>query len=514
MAPAPSPGLSPALREGITTAPGLAVLEAAVQGAFAADVAPLLARARTFDGLLGDAVGAFEPLLAGAPGRMAALFRRRGLRDPDGFARAIAVVDAALQPAASRSLDAVLARALVPQSALVTVPLGTLFEPAEADALVAAAAAAADDASPRPIDLRQRGGEAIDYSGYLCVILKATRLCNLRCTYCHDWSDEPRSTVGFALMLRLVQQALAGGRAAVDFVLHGGEPLMAGRPWLLRLLALQAHLARPNQVVRTHLQTNGTLVDARWLALLELFGLRASVSLDGPAIVHDAVRRDVLGRATWRRAREAIAAIEARGLLSGVLVVVGRATLELGPDRLLDFLRDEGLDSVCLLAERPLAGAPGGVSRREYVAFLAAVAAARDARGGPAVQIREIDSVARLLAGEGSGFCELAGSCVGTFISVDGAGDVSHCDKYVGDPAYVGGNLWREPLDAILKGPRFAAMAAKATEGILSEAGCAYSRLCRGWCPHERYVAASEGGCCGLSPLFDVLSRTRAAAHG
>jgi uncharacterized protein len=506
--------LSLALSEGTTTAAGFSALQAAVQGAFAVEGAALMARARAFDEILGDTVGTFEPMLACAPGRLAALLRRRGLRDPDGLAGAVAAVHAGLTPAASGSLDAVLARALVPQSALVTVPVQALFEESEAAALVDAAKEVTNVPNARPIDLRQRGGEPIDYSGYLCVILKATRLCNLRCTYCHDWSEDKRSTVGFPLMLRLVQQALCGDRAAVDFVLHGGEPLMAGRPWLLRLLAMQAHLARPNQVVRTHLQTNGTLLDARWLALLELFGLRASVSLDGPMMLHDAVRRDVLGRATWRRTRDAISAIEARGLLSGVLLVVGRATLELGPHRLLDFLRDEGLDSVCLLAERPLAGAPGSVSRREYVAFLAAVAAARASRGGHAIQIREIDSVAKLLDGEGSGFCELAGSCVGTFISVDGAGDVSHCDKYVGDPAYIGGNLWQESLDAILKGPRFAAMAAKATEGILSEAGCAYSRLCRGWCPHERYVAASEGGCCGLSPLFDVLSRARAAAHG
>lgn len=32
----------------------------------------------------------------------------------------------------------------------------------------------------------------------LVIVLKATRLCNLRCTYCHSWAEGPNQTISFS----------------------------------------------------------------------------------------------------------------------------------------------------------------------------------------------------------------------------------------------------------------------------------------------------------------------------
>lgn len=399
-------------------------------------------------------------------------------------------------------LTACLLRALSPRSGLLTVPLRAWFNAEETLDLLAQ--------RPPPVsptvDLRQAVGAPLDYRGYLCVILKITRLCNLRCVYCHDWSDSPATHMDFAMLLRVTQQALGSGHGAVDFVLHGGEPLMLGRRAWLRWMLMLAHLGADHQVLRVHAQTNGVLVDDAWLDLLALFGVQASVSLDGPPALHDQQRPDALGRATHARTLAGLTRLRERGLLSGVLMVVSPQVLSQGAEALQTYFASEGIHEVALIPERPAAGQPGGVTQAAFVDFLLAFAAANRRSAGPPVSVRELAAVKRLNQGQGSGFCELAGNCVGAFVSVEASGDVSHCDKYTGSAEHVLGNLMTTPLSDILAGPAARRVAHAAYADLNALRSCPHFAKCQGWCPHERFVTPPAPGtrCCGLSRLFDA----------
>lgn len=39
-------------------------------------------------------------------------------------------------------------------------------------------------------------------------IMKATRLCNLRCTYCHSWRDGPNQVMSFPMLARTIRDLL------------------------------------------------------------------------------------------------------------------------------------------------------------------------------------------------------------------------------------------------------------------------------------------------------------------
>lgn len=412
------------------------------------------------------------------------------------------------------SLEACLLRVLDPFNGILTVPLGSMFTASECDAIVA-------ERTPQRIerpDLNQPVGHAIDYTGYMCVVLKVTRLCNLRCTYCHDWSASPASGMTTPVLLRVIAESLSCGAGAIDFVLHGGEPLMMGRQTFRKLLALQAHLLRPSQSVRMHVQTNATLVDEWWISALSLFGIKVSVSLDGPAAVHDRTRIDTLGRGTFKRVVDGLHLLQRNGLLSGTLIVVSREVLSIGAEHVLQFLNDGDISSVSFLPERPAAGSgvpESNVSADEFVQFLIAFDTAN--RGGKYkhVNVRELDAVANVLRGVPSQFCELAGNCVGTFVSVDANGDVSHCDKYVGDGDYVVGNLNEHRLSEILRSERMRAVAERAYAPLKGLSSCPFFTMCQGWCPHERYVAPmTSRPCCGLSALFEHLQKRGQETHG
>lgn len=107
-------------------------------------------------------------------------------------------------------------------------------------------------------------------------------------------------------------------------VLHGGEPLLIGVARLSQLLSgLRAVLSRGCSV---SIQTNGVLITDAILDICAQHGVGISVSLDGPASIHDPNRVDRRDRPSHAGV---IAGIErlmshpaGKGLFSGVLAVV------------------------------------------------------------------------------------------------------------------------------------------------------------------------------------------------
>lgn len=485
-----------------TTARGLARLHEATSTCPA--LGRLTERAEEFDRLLGSE---YDPAAVESPPSRAWLSAAAAaarLAAPGEVVDTLVRLGEDLPADDRRSLTAATTRGLSPHGAMATVPRERLFT---IDEWHEVASLPLSRTPASRVDLRQPVGRPMDYQGYLCVILKITRACNLRCTYCTDWRAGAGATMSLAMQARAVQQTMSTGARAIDVVLHGGEPLLLGARGLTRLLALQEHFAPPGVIVRTQVQTNGTVLRPEVRRLLRLFGIRVSVSLDGTQRLHDAARRSKTGGATWARVLHGITDLRHDATLSGVLVVVTPAMLAEDPARLWEDLVRTTTPSVCFLAERPAPGDPPRVSRRDFVDFLVRMERVRAARGDR-VAIREVDSVRRTLQRQQSGFCELAGNCVGHFIAIDPDGSVSHCDKYLGDPAYTLGNLSRTGLRDILAAPPVVRIRRQAQAPLDEVSACRWYELCQGWCPHERYVDSTWGsdGCCGLGPLYDHLA--------
>ena len=91
------------------------------------------------------------------------------------------------------------------------------------------------------------------------LVVKATRLCNLRCSYCHDWRAGPDQTMTTAVLGRMTRAALEDPEHdAVEFVWHGGEATVLPLSFFRKALTAQARYQRPGQMVRNTIQTNGT----------------------------------------------------------------------------------------------------------------------------------------------------------------------------------------------------------------------------------------------------------------
>ncbi|MER6085147.1 FxsB family cyclophane-forming radical SAM/SPASM peptide maturase [Streptomyces sp. NPDC001833] len=194
-------------------------------------------------------------------------------------------------------------------------------------------------------------------------LLKIHSRCNLSCDYCYvyfaadqSWRERPvvmsLDTVRRAAD-RIADHALEHRLPSVRVILHGGEPLLAGRKHLSELLGILHERLDP--VVRFHcsLQTNGTLLDTGFLELLRDHRVEVSVSLDGSPAAHDRHRRFGDGRPSHPRVAAALRLLghpRYRDLFVGLLCVVDlandpvetyEALLEFAPPR-IDFLLPHG----------------------------------------------------------------------------------------------------------------------------------------------------------------------------
>ena len=79
----------------------------------------------------------------------------------------------------------------------------------------------------------------------ISLIVKATRLCNLRCHYCHDWRVGHDQVMPFEVMLSLIARALQEpGRHNVEFIWHGGETTLLPLSFYEKAIFLQSQFRR------------------------------------------------------------------------------------------------------------------------------------------------------------------------------------------------------------------------------------------------------------------------------
>jgi uncharacterized protein len=194
-------------------------------------------------------------------------------------------------------------------------------------------------------------------------ILKIHSRCDLACDHCYvytmtdqRWRSRPAvmaPPVVAATARRIADHVRAHHLAAVDVVLHGGEPLLAG-PERITHCAQEIRSAVGSAAeVRIGMQTNGVLLDAGYRHLLRSLGIRVSVSLDGDRTAHDRHRRRRDGRGSHRdvvRALRHLTSGRDRSVYGGLLCTIDlrndpvrtyESLLEFAPPA-VDFLLPQG----------------------------------------------------------------------------------------------------------------------------------------------------------------------------
>jgi uncharacterized protein len=356
----------------------------------------------------------------------------------------------------------------------------------------------------------------------LNVVMKNSRLCNLRCTYCTDWRDGAGQTMSFEVMARAIAFCLRDPRyERITFNWHGGEPTLLPTAFYERVLQVQARLRHPHQLIRNTMQSNGTRLTPELIRFLRHNAFALGISLDGPEEIHDRYRLSASGGPTYQRVIDGIRLLSDAGVPVSAIMVVSDDVLAAGADRVFDTFLSLGIKSFSLNPVRPVNqpdAAPGSPTSNyadppRYTAFLARLFDRWIEHGDPSIRIREIVSLLQRLAFETPQVCTLAGGCFGLIYRVDPDGQIAHCGHFDGDERYDLGNVLIDDLAQIELGERYTSRVRDNERELERLRTCPEFAVCNGWCPHDRYLSARHNpghrtSCCGLSDLIAHL-RTR-----
>ena len=276
------------------------------------------------------------------------------------------------------------------------------------------------------------------------ILLKVASRCNLDCGYCYvynmgdeSWRSMPKRIE--ATVLAEVCAQLARLYAAQDHpfavVLHGGEPLLLGADRLDDLFT-RLRSALPLSC-SLNVQTNGVLIDEAILDLCTEHDVRISVSLDGPASVHDLNRKDRRGRDSHTRVVAGLARMRAHPaaaeIFSGVLAVVDPTT---DAHDIYDYFASLEVPSVDFLYRdgnhTALPFGKAEVQSVEYGRWMSAILDRYLSDPHPP-RIRMLDDMMRLLLG-GSGVKEGVGLTDFGILVIDTDGSITKNDTLKSTP--------------------------------------------------------------------------------
>jgi uncharacterized protein len=324
-------------------------------------------------------------------------------------------------------------------------------------------------------------------------VVKLHSRCNLSCDYCYvyhhvdqSWRDRPivmsPRTIA-AMAHRIGDHATRHGLTDLVMVLHGGEPLLAG-PAVIgeAVTAIRAGVPAGTRVDVT-VQTNGTLIDDRFLAVFERHRIGVGVSLDGGRAAHDRHRRYADGRPSFALVERGLRRLRESQVYAGLLCTIDLAN---DPVRTYEDLLAFAPPRIDLLL--PLANwahPPDG----HYADWLIAVFDRWFGAPRQQTRIRLFESIVALLLG-GASATEAIGltSADALTIETDGSLEVSDALKTTAPGlGALGLSVHRDSLDDAMRHPAVSAMRRTADTLAPDCRACPIAGVCGGGQYSHRY---------------------------
>lgn len=179
------------------------------------------------------------------------------------------------------------------------------------------------------------------------LILQPTPFCNIDCDYCYLPERNSTARMGMVTVRRAAERLRDDGLAGAEItvVWHAGEPLTMPPMFYDEAAEVLREVLGPACNISHSIQTNATLIDDEWCELFKRHGIRIGVSVDGPAVLHDAHRRTRTGRGTHVRVMRGMERLRAHGIPFHAIAVVTPATFA-QTDAFFDFFVDQGVSEL------------------------------------------------------------------------------------------------------------------------------------------------------------------------
>ncbi|WP_108663695.1 cyclophane-forming radical SAM/SPASM peptide maturase GrrM/OscB [Acuticoccus kandeliae] len=354
------------------------------------------------------------------------------------------------------------------------------------------------------------------------LVLQGSSFCNIDCRYCYVAGRERRERMSEEVLRAVAQKVVAASGAPdeMEVAWHAGEPMALPAAWVDAACDMLAAHAPPGRRLRFVIQTNATLVDERWIAVIAKHRISIGVSIDGPEEIHDAKRVTRRGAGTFRSTMRGVEALCDAGVPFTAIAVLTRQSLA-EPDRMYDFFSSLRPTSLGFNIEEQEGenrttslDVPG--IEQAYRAFLRRFLERHRATGEP-FRLRSLATVRDLARGARLGL-RGHGQQIEPFsiltVAADG-GLSTFSPELIGTPApdyadFVFGNILTGGIEAMRRDAALQRAAAQIAAGVRAcRKSCAYFDVCGGGAPSNKFfengsLASTETLHCRLVTMETV----------
>lgn len=332
----------------------------------------------------------------------------------------------------------------------------------------------------------------------IVLIKPASGRCNLRCQYCFYEDEITRREVSDYGMMTVetlevvIQKTLSYSTKRCSFLFQGGEPTLVGLSFYEKVIEFQKQYNIHHLEITNSIQTNGTLLDERWVQFFRDHQFLVGLSLDGNEKTHNYYRNKKDGTGSFKEVMRAAQLLKQYEVPFNILTVV-TDQLALNIKEVYQFYRSQHFQYLQFIPCLDLLATGKRYLEVEcYGQFLNHLFDLwlEDIHDQRVVSIRYFDDLINILCQQFPTTCGMLGRC-GNHYAIEANGNVYPCDFYVIDEYELGNikNLqWGELEQSRVKGGFNDSILIKPKECL----SCQWYRLCYGGCRREREPILDE----------------------
>lgn len=347
-------------------------------------------------------------------------------------------------------------------------------------------------------------------------------ICNLNCSYCYYLDKQKmygkESVMSMEVLEKCIKEYIeTNGSDKINFDWHGGEPLLLGVDFFVKVVELQRKY-RGNKRIFNTIQTNATLINDEFASFFKYYNFLVGVSIDGPRDIHDGFRRDKNNNATFDKVLKGLELLQHYGVDFNTMTTINKYSEGRGAE-VYNFLKGIGShymqfmpvleyvnplnNNVVPPDERDSRLASYSVDAMEYGKFMCDIFDCWIKNDVGTYYVNLFDSTLANWCGVNPGTCVYSETC-GANAVVEHNGDVFPCDHFVYEK-YKLGNIKESSLEEIVSSVKMKEFGIDKRNALPSKClKCKYYFVCHGECPKHRFNKSDKGEE-GLNSLCDGL---------
>lgn len=339
-------------------------------------------------------------------------------------------------------------------------------------------------------------------------------LCNLSCSYCYASGSGKRARKSRMRpeILKAMIDFFCHDQDNIEFIWHGGEPLLAGMDFYRKAVEHQQTWEQKGKRITNSVQTNATLITPEWINFFAKHNFFVGVSLDGPKDFHDQVRYYPDKSGSYNNVMRGIKLLQQADIFNGIICGISTVNHQF-PKEIFNFFIAKDIKKLKFARVKNIGHCNDisslTISSKQHSDFMITIFDLWLKLDDPEVEIRDIQSVVSLILNGNKRECIYMGGC-DQFVTIYHNGSIYGCDSFPKTNALSFGNVM-DDSNLVKSNPRLKSFQETLRKRKINCRTCDWSFICKGGCAKDCYaqlnsIQPMDKVCENLKRYFEHIS--------